>query len=53
MKIIKILCKIWDFIAHVAWLITKMDELFDQVKIFWEYLFSDDENEPEDEGKSA
>ena len=48
---LKILTNIWDFIAHLAWVITKIDEFIDQAKIFRDYLRGDDDIEPDEKPK--
>ena len=42
----KIIYWIWQFIAHLAYVITKIDEVFEQLKIFWDFLFGEDPDEP-------
>jgi hypothetical protein len=45
MKIIKFLYIIWQFIAHAAYVVTKIDELIEQGKTFWKWLIGEDDEE--------
>lgn len=45
----KLINRIWQFVAHIAYVITKIDELIEQVKVFRSWLFDD---EPEKNKKN-